>query len=155
MLMQLNNQEATLVLTDVSPFMAGSVIVTKGKPVMANCQNLMSQSHRSATKNELCSIITKLRAQPDVLTEHTVQVCTDNQRERQGHINVTGDRPWQLILSGSSVTLTHPPPSDPVTADDISGQERRPLLWTPTQWHGQATRSYRIDTLTGLTCRVP
>jgi hypothetical protein len=131
MLMQLNNQEMILVMMDVSPYMTGSVIIMKGKPVTAHCQNLTSRPRRTTTKNKLRSIITKLRAQPDVLTEHAIQVCTNNRSVRYGHVNAIGDRPWKLILSGSSVTLTCLPLSDPVTADKVSRQERRPLLLDP------------------------
>jgi hypothetical protein len=121
----------TLVLTDASPHMLGSGIITKGKPVTASCQNLMSQPCRATMKNELRSIIAKLRAQPDVLVENAIQVCTDNRSVRCGHLNATGDRPWQLILSGSTAALTHLPLPDPVTADEVSRQERHPLLLDP------------------------
>jgi hypothetical protein len=129
--MQLHNQEMTLVLTDVSPYMIGSIIITKGKPVTAYCQNLTSQPRHTTTKNELRSIITKLRAQPDVLAEHTIQVCTDNRSVRYGYFNTISVRPWQLILNGSTVTLTYLPLSVPVTADEVSRQERHPLLLDP------------------------
>jgi hypothetical protein len=131
MQMQLNHREMTLVLTDVSLYMIGSVIITKGKPVAAHCQNLTSQPRRATMKNELRSIITKLGAQPDVFAEHAIQVCTNNRSVRHGHFNAMGDRPWQLILSGSTVILAHLPLSDPVTADEVSRQERRPLLLDP------------------------
>jgi hypothetical protein len=131
MLTQLNNRELTLILTDVSPYIVGSVITTKGKPVMAYSQNLTRQPHRTTTRNELRSIIAKLRAQPNILTEYEVQVCTDNLSVRYGHVNATGDAPWQLILNGSSLTITYLPLPDPVAADDISRQGSRPLLLDP------------------------
>jgi hypothetical protein len=129
--MQLNHQEMTLVLTDVSPYMIGSAIITKGKPVAAYCQNLTSQPCCTTTKNELRSIITKLGAQPDVFAEQAIQVCTNNRSVRYRHLNAIGNRPWQLILSGSTVTLTYLQLSDPVTADEVSSQEGRPLLLDP------------------------
>lgn len=129
--MQLNHQEMTLLLTDVSPYMIGSVIITKEKHVAAHCQNLTSQPRCTTTKNKLRSIIAKLGAQPIVFAEHAIQVCTNNRSVRCGHLNATGDRPWQLILSGSTVTLTYLPLSDPVTADEVSRQERHLLLLDP------------------------
>ena len=91
--MQLYDREMRLILKDVSPYMIGSVIITKGKPVVTYSRNLTSQPCRTTTKNELCSIITKLRAQPDVLAEHTIQVCTDNRSIRYGHLNTLGNAP--------------------------------------------------------------
>jgi hypothetical protein len=133
MLPQLNNREMMLVQTDVNPYIlvVGSVITMKGKPVMAHSQNLTRQPRRTTTKNELHSIITKLRAQPDILTEYEGQVCTDNQSARCGHVNAESDTPWQLIVNGSSLTLTYLPRSDPVAADDVSRQGNRPLLLDP------------------------
>jgi hypothetical protein len=131
MLMQLNNREMILALMDVSPYMIGSMIITKGKPVTAYCQDLTSQPRRTTTKNKLRSIIMKLKSQPYVLTEHAIQLCTNNQSVRYRNLNAIGDRPWQLILSGSSVTLLYLPLPDPVTADEVSRQERRPLLLDP------------------------
>jgi hypothetical protein len=40
MLTQLNNREVTLILTDVSPYIVGSVIIMKVKPVMPCSRNL-------------------------------------------------------------------------------------------------------------------
>jgi hypothetical protein len=120
MLQQLNSREITLVLTDANPYIVGSVIIMKGKPVMAHSQNHTRQPRRTTTKNELRSIITKLRAQPDILTEYEGLVFTDNQSVWYVHVNAESDTPWQLILNGSSLTLTYLPLSDPVAADDIS-----------------------------------
>ena len=110
--------------------MIASVIITKGKPVTAHCQNLTSRPHRTTTRNKLHSI-TKLRAQPNVLAEHAIQLCTDNRSIRYGHLNAMSNRPRQLILSGSTVTLNYLPLSDPVTTDKLSRQERCPLLLDP------------------------
>jgi hypothetical protein len=129
--MQLNNQEMTLVLTDGSPDMIGSVIIMKGKHVAAYCQNLTSQPRRTTTKNELRSIIKKMRAQPNVLLKHSIQVCTNNRSVRYGHLNAMGESPWQLILGGSTVALTYLPLPDPVTADEVSRHKRRLLLLDP------------------------
>jgi hypothetical protein len=98
MLAQLNNKEVMLILTDADPYIVESMILLKGKPVMAYSQNLTHQPRRIMTRNELHSIIMKLRAQPDIPSEYEVTVCTDNQSLRCGHVETESDTPWQLIL---------------------------------------------------------
>jgi hypothetical protein len=120
MLMQLNNKELRLIQTDANPCIVGSVMLLKGKPVMAHSQNLTRQPHCAMTRNELRSIITKLRAQPNILSECEVQVYINCRSLRYGHIETKNDAPWQLILQGSSLTLAYLERSDPVTADKLS-----------------------------------
>jgi hypothetical protein len=131
MLPQLNNREMILVLMDVNPYIVGSMITLKGKPVMAHSQNHTRQPRRTTTRKELRSIITELRAQPDIPTKYEAQVCTDNQSVRYGHVNTESNKPWQLILNGSSLILAYLPRSDPVAADDVSRRGNRPLLLDP------------------------
>jgi hypothetical protein len=125
MLTHLNNQEILLLMTDTNPYMIGSVIITKGRPVTAYSRNLTGQPRRTTTRNEIRSIIMKLRAQPDVFAE------TNNRSVRHGHLDAMGDIPWQLLLNRDNVTLTYLPVSDPVAADEISRQERHQLLLDP------------------------
>jgi hypothetical protein len=131
MLTQLNNEEPILIQTDANPHIVRSVITLKGKPVMAYSQNLTHQPRRTITRNKLRSIIMKLSAQPNILLEYEVQVCTDNQSLQYGHAETKNDTPWQLILQGSSLTLACLEWSDPVTADDVSRQGIRPLPLDP------------------------
>ena len=104
----MNQQEMMLVMTDANPYMVGSVVVSKGKPVIAYSCNLTGQPRRTTTKNEMLFILAKLREQPEVIKQHTVLMCTDNRSVRYGCLNTTSRNPWELILKrGKAVSYTH------------------------------------------------
>ena len=48
----INKRELMIVMTDVNPYMVGSVIISKGKPVIAHSCNLTGQPRHTTTKNE-------------------------------------------------------------------------------------------------------
>ena len=127
----MNQQEMMLVMTDANPYMVGSVVVSKGRPVIAYSCNLTGQPRRTTTKNEMLFILAKLREQPEVIKQHTVLMCTDNRSVRYGCLNTTSRNPWELILKRGKVILTYLSTSETDAADEISRQERRPLLLDP------------------------
>ena len=128
----LNQRELMLVMTDANPYMVGSVIISKGKPVIAYSCNLTGQPRHTTTKNEMLSILARLRDQPEVIEQHSVLVSTDNRSAvNYGHLSTTSNSPWRMILKRDRVALTYLSASDPDTADEISRQERRPLLLDP------------------------
>ena len=127
----MNQQEMMLVMTDANPYMVGSVVISKGRPVIAYSCNLTGQPRRTTTKNEMLFILAKLREQPEVIKQHTVLMCTDNRSVRYGCLNTTSRNPWELILKRGKVILTYLSTSETDAADEISRQERRPLLLDP------------------------
>jgi hypothetical protein len=127
----MNQQELMLVMTDANPYIVGSVVVSKGKPVIAHSCNLTGQPRRTTTKNEMLFILAKLREQPEVIKQHTVLMCTDNRSVRYGCLNTTSRNPWELILKRDKVILTYLSTSETDAADEISRQERQPLLLDP------------------------
>ena len=53
----INQRELVLGMTDANPYMVGSVVIFKGKPVIACGCNLTGQPRRTTTKNEMLSIL--------------------------------------------------------------------------------------------------
>jgi hypothetical protein len=84
---RLNNEELVIIQMDVNPYLVGSVILLKGKPIVAYCPNLANKTCCTTTRNELCSIIMKLSAQPDILPRYKVEVCTKNRHLRCEHVD--------------------------------------------------------------------
>jgi hypothetical protein len=75
---QLNNEESVLIQMDANPHSVGCVILLKGKSAMACSQNLTQKTRHTATKDELHSIITRLRAQPNLPSRCKAEVHADN-----------------------------------------------------------------------------
>ena len=55
----ISQRDLMLVMTDANPCMVGSIIISKGKPVVAYSYNLTGRPRCTTTKNEMLSILAR------------------------------------------------------------------------------------------------